>query len=263
MIDTHTHIYMPEYDLDGQPGGSYAGQCAAVDAAVDAGVNFMVLPCVDRASIEAMHGLHALRPDRTAITLGLHPTELGDRWRQDIEFMGDMLRQSPENYCAVGEIGMDLYWEKDRTDEQMQAFDAQLSLAEETGKPVIIHNRDALDATLEVLGGHKGVEAVFHCFGGSTADVERIRRTGDYYFGIGGVLTFKNSGLAAVLPAIGADRIVTETDSPWLAPVPYRGKRNQSAYIPFIVNAIAKSLGLDTASVDDITTENAKKLFKI
>ena len=145
----------------------------------------------------------------------------------------------------------------------MQVFDAQLAEAKRLGLPVIIHQRNALEPVLEVLSSYPGVAAVFHSFGGSVADVESIRRLGDYYFGINGIVTFKNSGLASVLPAIGLDRILTETDSPYLAPVPYRGRRNESAYIPHIVDRIAESIEIPADNVANTTTENAIKFFRL
>ncbi len=167
------------------------------------------------------------------------------------------------HYVAVGEVGIDLYWDKTFEAEQMEAFDIQLAAAESFGLPVIIHQREALAQTLEVLSGHKSVRAVFHSFGGSEADVERVRSLGDYYFGINGIVTFKNSGLASVLPHIGLDRILTETDAPYLAPVPYRGKRNESSYIPHIVDKIAASLSAERLDVEAATVANAKTFFKL
>ncbi|MBD5233495.1 MAG: TatD family hydrolase [Bacteroidales bacterium] len=263
MIDTHTHIYGPEFDIEGQAAGSLEGQCAAVDRAVAAGVELMMFANVDRESIEPIRKLHELRPDNTLISMGLHPTELKEDWKETIEEMMNLIAANPGLYKAVGEIGMDLYWEKESLPRQLEAFDIQLAKAEEFGLPVLIHSRDALAETLEVLSGHKGVKAVFHSFGGTEADVDAIRRVGDYYFGINGIVTFKNSGLKSVLPHIGIDRILTETDSPYLTPVPYRGKRNETALMPLVADAIADGMGLDIAEVRKATTENAKKFLNI
>lgn len=255
MTDSHTHLYDRAFAGD----DAMQGCCDAVDRAVAAGVDMMVLPNVDLESIEPLKALRALRPDVTAAAMGLHPTELGNDWRATLAPIEAELRRG--GFCAVGEVGIDLYWDRTFEREQMLAFDAQLSLAAELSLPVIIHCREALDRTLEVLEGHKGVSAVFHSFGGTRADVERILKTGDYYFGINGIVTFKNSGLKATLPAIPADRLLTETDSPYLAPVPYRGKRNESSYIPLIVAAIADATGVPAAEVAVKTSDNARRFF--
>ena len=262
-VDTHTHLYMPEYSVDGQPDGSYEGQCAAVDRAVEAGVQMMLFPNVNVATIEPMKAVHALRQESTALAMGLHPTELDDNWREELAIIKNELYSAPELYKGVGEIGIDLYWERKFEREQMEALDMQLAWASELGLPVIIHCREGLSQTLEVLQGHDEVPAVFHCFGGCADDVEQIRRTGDYYFGIGGIVTFKNSGLRSVLPHIGIERVLTETDAPYLAPLPNRGKRNESAYIPFILNTMAAALDVDTASLEAVTVQNANNLFKL
>jgi len=253
MIDTHTHLYDSAF-------GSPEGSCEAVERAFAAGVSMMILPNVDIASIEPIKTLHAQRPAVTAMAMGLHPTELGADWRATLAPIEAELRNG--GYCAVGEIGIDLYWDKTYETDQMLAFDTQLSIAEELSLPVIIHCREGLDQTLEVLQGHK-VRAVFHSFGGTVADAERIMSAGDYYFGINGIVTFKNSGLKATLPALPADRILTETDSPYLAPVPYRGKRNESSYIPLIVDAIASATSRTPADIATLTTANAQVLFSL
>ncbi len=256
MIDTHTHLYLPEFDVDG--GGE-----AAVDRALDAGVRFMVFPNVDRSSVQPMKALHALRPDCTAMAMGLHPTEVKENWADELQYILSELDSNPNEYKAIGEIGIDLYWDKTFEQEQMRVLDRQLAEAEARSLPVILHCREGLDRTLEVLAGYPGVRAVFHSFGGSVADVERICTLGDYYFGINGIVTFKNSTLRTVLPAISPDRILTETDSPYLAPVPMRGKRNESAFIKNILDAIAPAIGLDFAEACELTCANARRFFNL
>lgn len=263
MIDTHTHLYMPEYSFEGQPEGVFEGQCDAVDRAVAAGVTMMIMPNVDRASIEPIKRLNALRPNATAMAMGLHPTEVKENWKDELAFIMAELKSAPAVYKAIGEAGIDLYWEKDFEAQQMDAFEQQLIVAEELHLPVIIHCREGLAQTLEVLSGHRSVEAVFHSFGGTPEDVDLIRRTGDYWFGINGIVTFKNSKLRYTLPAIGTERLVTETDSPFLAPTPHRGKRNESSYIPLILDTMADALGKSPAELDAITTANAKRLFNL
>jgi TatD DNase family protein len=263
MIDTHTHIYMPEFDTEGQEVGSCYGQCETADRAVQAGVDMMILPNVDLSTIEPMRALHSKRPRCTAMAMGLHPTEVRDTWRSDLKAVTDELETHLSDYCAVGEVGIDLYWDKTFADEQMQALDIQAGKATALGLPIIIHCREGLAQTLEVLQGHPDARAIFHSFGGTTDDVEAIRRHGDHYFGINGIVTFKNSRLAEVLPAIGAQRILTETDSPYLAPTPHRGRRNESAYIPLIVAAIARGLGISPDEAAETTTYNSKMIFNL
>lgn len=262
MIDTHTHLYDTAFGNPGQTADSYGGQIAAIDRAVEAGVDMMVLPAIDAASFAPMKALAAARPDKIRLAAGLHPTELGDDWHASLAAVETELLTDSAAYVAVGEIGMDLYWDKSTLDAQMQVFDRQLSLAARLKLPVLIHCREALDETLEVLSGHTSVPAVFHSFGGSVADVERIRRLGDYYFGINGIVTFKNSGLREVLPHIGIDRLLTETDSPYLAPVPHRGKRNESAMIPLVVGTMAQAMGMSFAEVASATSANAAAFFR-
>ncbi len=263
MIDTHTHIYGPEFNVEGQKADSMEGQCAAVDRAVGAGVELMMLANVDLESIEPIRRLHELRPEFTLMSMGLHPTELKENWRDDLAYVMGLLEAHPESFKAVGEIGVDLYWEKESLARQLEAFDIQLTKAEELNLPVLIHCREALAETLEVLSGHKGVRAVFHSFGGTDEDVDAIRSVGDFYFGINGIVTFKNSGLRTVLPHIGLDRILTETDAPYLTPVPFRGKRNETSLMPLVVDAIAPALGLNVEDVRVATDINARKFLNI
>lgn len=263
MIDTHTHLYLPEFD-DADTGfdpAQLGGQVAAVDRAIDAGVHTMIFPNVDRSTIGPMHRVADLRPEAVRMAMGLHPTEVKENWPDELAYIRELLNAGADRYVAVGEVGIDLYWDKTFEAGQMQAFDAQVADAERLGLPVIIHCREGLDQCLEVLKDHPDVPAVFHSFGGSEADVERIRKVGDYYFGINGIVTFKNSTLRNVLPAIGADRILTETDAPYLAPVPYRGRRNESAMMVKTLEEIARSLGMSKAEAERITEQNARRLF--
>lgn len=248
MIDTHVHLYDKVYDTDG-------GGLAAIHRARQAGVTAVMLPNVDRASIEPIKQLAAASGGCALMAMGLHPTEMGDDWKETLQLMSAELESG--NYHAIGECGIDLYWDKENIDLQMQVFDYQLAEAGRLNLPVLIHCREGFGPALEVLQGHKDVKAVFHCFTGTLDDIRMARKVLDPYFGIGGVVTFKNSDLRSLLPEIGIDRILTETDAPYLAPVPYRGKRNESAYIPLIVDEIAKNLNLTPQEVDELTTRNA------
>lgn len=263
MTDTHTHIYMDEFSIEGQQPGSMEGQCAAVDRAVEAGVTRMLFPNVDRTTIEPMMKLHKMRPGSTYVAMGLHPTEIRENWRTELDYIKNIIVSSPADYVAIGEVGIDLYWDKTFEREQMLAFDEQVSLASDLHLPVIIHCREGLDNVLEILKRYPDVPCVFHSFGGTAEDVEKIRMLGDYYFGINGIVTFKKSTLPSVLRVIGAERILTETDSPYLAPAPNRGKRNESAWITFIVAKIAETLGIPVDEIAKITDNNANTFFKI
>lgn len=255
LTDTHTHIYMPdEFAADGGPD-------AAVRRAVDAGVERMILPCVDLSSLEPMESLAARYPDNIRMAIGLHPTEVPADWREITDSMLRRLDEVPRRYIAIGEIGMDLYWDKTMEREQMDAFEYQARAAVRRGLPIIIHCREALGQTLEVLQSVPGVRAVFHSFSGTSADVERIRRTTDPWFGINGIVTFKSSTLHTALPAIGTDRLLLETDSPYLAPVPRRGRRNESAFLVYTAAFVADKMGLSVDELADITNNNTDKCF--
>lgn len=256
LIDTHTHLYLPEFDIDG--GGE-----AAVRRALDAGVEHMIFPNVDLTSIEPMRLLHAKFPESTSMAMGLHPTEVGESWRDDLAQVEAELRSHRHDYVAVGEIGIDLYWDKTFAEQQMQVLERQMQWAQEMNLPVIIHCREGLDQTLEVLQGFGSSRGVMHSFGGTPEDVERIRSVVDYHFGINGIVTFKNSKLRDTLPAITLDRLLLETDSPYLAPVPHRGKRNESAYIVATASVVAQALGVAPQDVAAATSANARGLFGI
>ena len=260
MIDTHTHLYLPEFDDAVQPG-EMGGQQAAVERAIKAGVKHMIFPNVDRSTMAPMRRLASLKPHATSMAMGLHPTEIKENWKDELNFIITDLRNNIADYVAVGEVGIDLYWDKTFEAEQMKAFDMQVAEAVKLNLPVIIHCREGLDQCLEVLKGYPGVRAVFHSFGGSVEDVDKIRGVGDFYFGINGIVTFKNSTLREVLPAIGVQRILTETDAPYLAPVPFRGKRNESAMMGKTLEEIARAFKLTPGETEEITEQNAKQLF--
>lgn len=263
MIDTHTHIYQSESFPE--------GPTEAVDRAVAAGVSKMLLPAVDRESAAEIVALHNARPERTHVAVGLHPTEVGEDWQKELDDIIKIL--TPASPVAIGEVGIDLYWDDSNIRLQKDAFIAQLQLAKTLGLPVIIHCREGLDVCLECLekasSPHSDISSalpplIFHSFTGSPDDVRKIRQICDPYFGINGVVTFKNSGsLPEAIMEIGIDRILLETDSPYLAPVPKRGRRNESSYLSFINNKIADILGLPPEETDRITTRNAKELFQI
>ena len=252
MIDTHTHIYMDEFSDGGAP---------ALERALSVGVNHMIFPNVDSASVTPMMSLHDRFPECTSVAMGLHPTEIRDDWEKVVDDMEKSLEKG--GFVAVGEVGMDLYWDKSREGQQLKAFARQLRIADRLRLPVIIHCREALDETLTVIKEvSPSVKLIFHSFTGGSEDVRKIRLVCDPLFGINGVVTFKNAQpLRNALQEIGLDRILLETDSPYLAPVPHRGKRNESSYLPAICTKIADSLGVAPEEVERKTTENARLTF--
>lgn len=250
FTDTHTHPY---YNEDAE---------SFVARAVSAGVTRMIMPNVDKESLPVMTQLSDSHPENFRIALGLHPTSVGEEADDDLSYIISKL-DCRRDVVAIGEIGMDLYWDKTFRSKQMDIFDRQLGIAVAKGYPVIIHCREALDETLEVLSGHPQANGVFHSFGGSTADVDSILKMADdrFYFGINGIVTFKNSNLRTTIPAIPTDRLLLETDSPYLAPVPKRGKPNESSYLPYIAETVALTLGIESREIAEITSENSRRLF--
>lgn len=258
MIDTHTHLYLPDFGED---------KCAAVDRALSSGVTMMVLPGVDANSIAPIRELHSLRPEATAMCSGLHPTEVKpEDWREHFERIEDELRSHTDEYVAIGEMGLDLYWDQSTLQIQFEAAEAQLDLADKLNLPVVIHCREAMSQMLDLMQARAGQlpNMVFHCYSGTEDDISRLRRLlPDVKFGFGGVVTFKKSQLPELLPIIGINHILLETDAPWLAPVPIRGKQNESAYIPYIAARIASELNLPIERVDEITSASAREFFRM
>lgn len=263
MIDTHTHLYMDEFVADNPVGAA-----CAVDRALEAGVSRMLLPAVDRESVALILDLYSRRKECISVALGLHPTEVGEDWKDELREITDSLL--PLGPVAVGETGLDLYWSRENLDLQKEAFVAQLLLAKQLNLPVIIHCRQAIEECCGCIADARKLvpdetltPLVFHSFTGSVDDVRRIRQVCDPYFGINGVVTFKNAAsLPDAVREIGLDRLLLETDSPFLAPVPKRGRRNESSYIIFVNDKIAEILGVPPEEVDTMTSRNANILFK-
>ena len=253
FVDTHTHIYMAEFP----------DPAAEIRKAVEAGVTRLVFPGTEPSDFEPRKALAARFPGTVFLGAGVHPTELGEDPDADVAAIERELRENRDKYVAVGEIGIDLYWDTSRCDEQLRVFRRQCELALDLDLPVIIHCREGLSEVLEVLSSLPAIPRnVFHSFTGTADDVARIREISpDSFFGINGIVTFKNAKIRDVLPEIGLDRILLETDAPWLAPVPHRGKQNTSAYIPDIARHIAESTGIPLETVAETTTRNALQLF--
>ncbi|MGL4291965.1 MAG: TatD family hydrolase [Bacteroidales bacterium] len=254
MIDTHAHIYAKEFDPDRDD---------VVKRAIEAGVEKIILANVDRNSLQSLLDVCQKYPDICVPTIGLHPTEIGADYEKELDYLETQIGLHP--YKAIGEIGFDLYWDKTYHKEQVDAFRRQTEWAHKLNLPVIIHVRDAFGLLHPELERCKSLNlhGIIHSFSGNAEDVRKIRSYGDYYFGINGIATFKKSTLPEVIREIGIDHLVVETDAPYLAPVPFRGKRNEPSLVVHTAKKIAEILGMDEKEVERITTENAKKLFGI
>lgn len=256
MIDTHSHLYDEAFRED---------FTQALERAVGAGVEHLIFPGIDSSVHERMMECAAEAGSLVSVATGLHPTSVGENWKQELDFVEARLAEG--GWTAIGEIGLDRHWSDTFFREQVEVFRQQMLWASEAGLPVIIHVRDAHDTVFEVLDSlaEQGVSmrGVFHAFSGSTETYRRIRRYGDFLTGIGGVVTYKNAGIAETLKDIPLEDIVLETDSPWLTPVPYRGRRNESSYLGLIAEKIARIKGVTADDVDRITTAAARKLFDL
>lgn len=253
FIDTHTHLFEPEFAEDRE---------AVVQRAVEAGVKTLCLPCITEASLSRMEEMCAGFPGICCPMIGLHPTELGDDYQAVLDRMYKELKGN-DSYIAVGEVGLDLYWDDTRKNEQLDAFRQQIEWAVETGLPLAIHSRNAFDDLYKVMDDNrsKGLTGVFHCFSGDAEEARKLLSFDGFYLGIGGVVTYRKSTLPSVLADVPLERVVLETDSPYLAPVPRRGKRNESSYIPFVAQKLAEIYGCSVDEVAAVTTDNARRLF--
>jgi len=230
--------------------------------AIDAGVTKLLLPNIDLESINRMHQLVEAFPQNCYAMMGLHPCSVTENYKADLAQLKIHLDKGP--YCAVGEIGIDLYWDKSTLKWQQEAFIEQVNWAKEKNLPIAIHVRDAFDETFELLDqlNDDSLTGVFHCFTGTVDQAKKVLNYGGFKLGIGGVLTFKNSGLDQVIKAIDVEHLILETDSPYLAPAPHRGKRNESEYITLIASKLAEVKGMTIEEIARITSTNAESLFK-
>ncbi len=251
FIDTHSHIYGEEFKAD---------RDEVIGRARSAGVEKIILPDIDAESRPAMLELQEQHPDMLFPAIGLHPTSVNENYKTELKKVEKELGE--RTYYGIGECGIDLYWDKTYYKEQLYVFSYQLGLARETGLPVIIHSRDSLDEIFKALKPYPYIKGVLHCFPGNAEEARRAIGSG-FLLGIGGVVTFKNSSMAQVVRDIGPDALVLETDSPYLTPVPHRGKRNESCYIPVIAQKIAELTGKDIKKIEEITTRNAMNLFTL
>lgn len=233
-----------------------------VSRALEAGVKYIFMPNIDSGSIGAMQDAGCRWPDLCFPMMGLHPTSVKANFGEELAVVRNYLSDKAYRFYAVGEIGIDLYWDKTFEKEQKEAFNIQLDLALEYRLPVAIHTRNSMEVTLDIMEArnNKGLSGVFHCFSGDVAQAERAVKMG-FYMGIGGVVTYKKSGLAAVVAAMPLETLLLETDAPFLPPVPHRGQRNESSYIPLIAQKIAEIKNVSLEEVAVTTTRNALKLF--
>ena len=254
MLDSHSHIYASEFDDD---------RDQVISRARAAGVRHIILPNENLASVPSLVAVRDAYPGYISIALGLHPEDVDAHYESVLTAMRPLLDE--HHPVAVGEIGIDLYWDTTWREQQMHALDIQLHWCKELDIPFIIHCRNSLDEILSVMDnfGEPLPLGVFHSFTGTPHEVEQVRRRGDFYFGVNGIVTFKKSNVKDILPVVGLDRLLLETDSPYLAPVPNRGKRNESANIPHICNFIAGHLGVDPQVVSQATDRNAVDLFHL
>ncbi|MGN0231528.1 MAG: TatD family hydrolase [Muribaculaceae bacterium] len=255
MIDTHSHLYLEEFDSD---------RDEAVKRAIEAGVGHLVLPNVDFDTFARMHSMHIDYPDFTSMAMGLHPTSVtnfNDEYLDQIE-----VELGTKNYVAVGEVGLDLYWSREYIEAQCYVFIKQLFFALMFNLPVIIHCREALTEIIDLIKRMEPSDRppmVFHSFTGTPAEVKQLLRIADVHFGINGIVTFKNSHLDETVKAIGPERLLLETDCPYLAPVPFRGKRNESSYVKYVEAKVADILDMPIVELDAITDHNARSVFNI
>ncbi|MBK7409024.1 MAG: TatD family hydrolase [Saprospirales bacterium] len=250
-IDTHTHLYLEQFEED---------RDQVVRHALEQGVETMYMPNVDSRTIQGMLDLEGRFPGQVVAMMGMHPCSVEDNYLEELKLVETWLGRRA--FCAIGEIGIDLYWDKTHIEAQKEAFLTQVRWAKDLGKPIIIHSRESIDLILELLQPEKDdrLRGIFHCFTGTREQAQAIMDLG-FYMGIGGVLTFKNAGLDKVLETVPLERLVLETDAPYLAPMPYRGKRNESAYIPLVGARLADVKRVSIEEVAKITTENAQKIF--
>jgi TatD DNase family protein len=253
LTDTHTHLY---YETDETKRAALVDRCKKND------VERLFLPNVDADSVSKVLALTNAFPGMCYPMLGLHPCSVKDGWENELEIIKQALHQ--HKIYAVGEIGIDLYWDKTTLPEQIAAFKMQIAWAKELKLPIVIHCRDAFNEVFEVLQQEQdeNLRGIFHCFTGNMEQAQKVISLG-FYLGIGGVLTYKNSGLDKVVAQIDLQHIVLETDSPYLTPVPYRGKPNESSYLIYVAEKIAELHQVSIETVADATTQNSKRIFGV
>ena len=253
IIDTHTHLYLEQFkeDMD-----------KVISRAKENGVSKFIFPAIDSSHFQDMHDLKNKYPESIYLMTGLHPTDVKENYKEELDFVTKTIKN--HNYVAVGEIGIDLYWDKSFLKQQQEAFRVQIKLAIKNDLPIVIHCREAFDEIFKILNEEncENLRGVFHCFTGDLNQAKKAISLG-FILGIGGVVTFKNGGIDKFLNQIDLKHIVLETDSPYLAPVPFRGKRNESSYIIYVLEKLSELYKVPKEEIASVTTNNAKKMFSL
>jgi TatD DNase family protein len=251
LVDTHSHLYSEEFNSD---------IAEVLQRAQDEGVKKIFLPAIDSNSADSMLNLEKAYPGQCIAMMGLHPCYVKENYLQELDFVKKWL--DSRKFAAVGEIGLDYYWDRNFDKQQMGAFSYQVDLALEHKLPIVIHSRDSMDDTIAMIKAKQDgtLRGIFHCFGGTYEQAIEIIDLG-FLLGIGGILTYKKSGLAEVVEKLPLEAMVLETDAPYLTPIPFRGKRNESSYLKYIVARLAEIKRLPEVEIAKLTTSNAEKLF--
>jgi len=251
LIDTHCHLYANEFEHD---------RTELINAAIESGINQMLMPNIDVSTIPAMNKLTSQFPGHCFAMMGLHPCSVREDYQEVLQLIKIELANG--DYKGIGETGIDLYWDTTYKQQQTDAFEQQIEWAKEFDLPVIIHSRESLDLNIEIITNHQegNLKGIFHCFGGTVEQARRIDALG-FKIGIGGIVTFKKSPLSEILPNVAPGMIVLETDAPYLAPAPHRGKRNEPAFLVLIAEKLAEILQMPLKEVADLTSANARTVF--
>lgn len=252
MIDTHAHIYLQDFNDDIQE---------VIDNSKETGIEKIFMPNIDSNSIQPMLKLEKLYKNYCIPMMGLHPCYVKENYEEELRIVGSWLEK--RTFCAIGEIGIDLYWDKTHLKEQVIAFETQINWAKDLDIPIVIHCRESIDMTIDIVKRYQdgNLRGIFHCFSGNEQHAKKITDL-DFLLGVGGIVTFKNGGLDKVMPNVALKNVVLETDSPYLAPAPYRGKRNMPAYLHKIANRLSEVMNIDVLKVANATTKNAKMIFQ-
>jgi TatD DNase family protein len=253
IIDTHTHLYLNQFKKDIDD---------VIARAKQIGIKKFIFPAIDSSHFDSMHNLKNKYPKEIYLMSGLHPTDVKENYKDELDFVVNTLKTN--NYVAIGEIGIDLYWDKTFLKQQQEAFKFQIRLAVKHDLPIVIHCREAFNEIFEILDKENcnKLKGVFHCFTGTLEQAKRAIDLG-FILGIGGVVTFKNGGIDKFLHKIDLKNIVLETDSPYLSPVPFRGKRNESSYIIYVIEKLSEIYGISKEKIAEITSKNAEKVFRL
>lgn len=253
IIDTHTHLYLKQFNEDVDK---------VIARSINSGIDKFIFPAIDSSHMKQMHFLQNKYPSNIYLMSGLHPVYVKENYKQELDLVVQSLDN--HNYVAIGEIGIDLYWDKTFLKQQQEAFEFQIRLAISNDLPIVIHCREGFDEIFEILDAEKctKLRGVFHCFTGTLDQANRAIRLG-FKLGIGGVVTFKNGGLDKFINQIDLQHLVLETDAPYLSPVPFRGKRNESSYITYVLSKLSELYEISEIEIAKATTKNAIKIFNL